>query len=445
VSTTHVLGISGLLLPRLFADLAVVEEKEEGFEEDEFWDPPLTDDDIACLDITSDSSTIIPQSLAQSFMEQGGSHATPESLKSLCSSALPADPSPASGSSSTKGKQKSPDGKFPPMLCKICYEEYSNESDLYWLTNCDHIYCHECINGYLTLQITSGGVLDLGCPHPECEAEINIGDIAAICDAATVEKYEKFVVLSALRADPNVRWCPMPQCSSPVKGPPAEGSEWITCGTCQLQVCFACGDERHDPAQCGKEARELIATRHNVVVEAERAFEEWHQGKPTDVKPCPRCKAYIEKNQGCNHMTCIACKHQFCWLCSAEYTYNHFNSDDYPTCRGKQYWYPPVPVDPELQQRYNWIYFPPNYQYEGVESGPLRPNEPGYVAPVRSNAQRARKVAKKVGVYVGVGMAVATLGIPAAIIGGPIYGVFRLHKRLKAQRRNRNSNISSLV
>jgi len=140
----------------------------------------------------------------------------------------------------------------------------------------------------------------LDCPHPECDTEIDVGDILALCNAETIEKFDKFSVLAALRADPNVRWCPISQCSSPIQGPPKERSEWVTCGTCGLQVCFACGNERHDPAKCGKEALELIAKRHEVVMEAEKSFEEWHQGKPSAVKPCPRCKAYIEKNHGCN-------------------------------------------------------------------------------------------------------------------------------------------------
>merc|ERR1719215_1986294 len=30
------------------------------------------------------------------------------------------------------------------------------------------------------------------------------------------------------------------------------------------------------------------------------------------VKKCPKCNEYIEKNGGCDHMTC-RCKHQFWW------------------------------------------------------------------------------------------------------------------------------------
>ena len=34
-----------------------------------------------------------------------------------------------------------------------------------------------------------------------------------------------------------------------------------------------------------------------------------------NTKKCPMCNSRIEKNQGCNHMNCKICKHEFCWIC----------------------------------------------------------------------------------------------------------------------------------
>ena len=38
------------------------------------------------------------------------------------------------------------------------------------------------------------------------------------------------------------------------------------------------------------------------------------------------CRTRIEKNEGCNHMTCGFCEYEFCWVCGASATNedNHF-------------------------------------------------------------------------------------------------------------------------
>merc|ERR1719319_1708038 len=44
---------------------------------------------------------------------------------------------------------------------------------------------------------------------------------------------------------------------------------------------------------------------------------------------CPHCNAPIEKNEGCNKITCWRCNTHFCWLCTsrlpATNPYSHFN------------------------------------------------------------------------------------------------------------------------
>lgn len=36
-------------------------------------------------------------------------------------------------------------------------------------------------------------------------------------------------------------------------------------------------------------------------------------------KDCPKCHICIEKNGGCNHMQCYACKYDFCWMCLGDW------------------------------------------------------------------------------------------------------------------------------
>merc|ERR1711964_572897 len=52
------------------------------------------------------------------------------------------------------------------------------------------------------------------------------------------------------------------------------------------------------------------------VTKGDAAFEKW---KKENTKPCPGCDKPIEKNQGCNHMTCAVCQCEFCWTCGGPY------------------------------------------------------------------------------------------------------------------------------
>lgn len=35
------------------------------------------------------------------------------------------------------------------------------------------------------------------------------------------------------------------------------------------------------------------------------------------------CKLKIQKNQGCNHMTCGVCRYEWCWVCNSDFYLPH--------------------------------------------------------------------------------------------------------------------------
>jgi ankyrin repeat/IBR domain-containing protein 1 len=80
--------------------------------------------------------------------------------------------------------------------------------------------------------------------------------------------------------------------------------------------------EGHEPASCKnwKDWYEKIMAikpeelRHSNEKEEISANYLW---LVTNSKLCPNpnCNAPIQKNEGCNHIKCYKCKHDFCWIC----------------------------------------------------------------------------------------------------------------------------------
>lgn len=52
------------------------------------------------------------------------------------------------------------------------------------------------------------------------------------------------------------------------------------------------------------------------------------------IKMCPKCNMFIEKEGGCNHITCEMCGYEFCWLCLKNYEFYHYYVFNMRGCPG---------------------------------------------------------------------------------------------------------------
>ena len=120
----------------------------------------------------------------------------------------------------------------------------------------------------------------------------------------------------------NIKWCPEAGCDYLYEQNIGFISE-ITCRNCATVFCFQCEKLSHQPCSCelyDKWVEKACAESENV---------KWIAA---NTKKCPGCHKAIEKNQGCNHMTCLSCKHDFCWVCLGDWKSHGSNTGGYYKC-----------------------------------------------------------------------------------------------------------------
>lgn len=187
--------------------------------------------------------------------------------------------------------------------CAICYEKPT----AYWnLPTCQtSIFCINCVKQYIEVQVTHYNILEIACLCSNCSNFLSKSDILQFVSQEFYLKYEKIFQRRLLALDPTVKFCITPDCEGIILGSPSDQHKF--CTICNLEMCFICGKIWHEGKTCEEEEN--------------FEFEGWELGK--NVKRCPKCSYKIEKNEGCNHMTCSMCKSEFCWLCGIRWYSGH--------------------------------------------------------------------------------------------------------------------------
>ncbi|XP_042319340.1 E3 ubiquitin-protein ligase RNF19A [Sceloporus undulatus] len=276
------------------------------------------------------------------------------------------------------------------MECPLCLLRHSRERFPEIMT-CHHRSCVDCLRQYLRIEISESRV-NISCP--ECSERFNPHDIRLILnDDILMEKYEEFMLRRWLVADSDCRWCPAPDCGYAVIAFGCASCPKLTCGRegCGTEFCYHCKQIWHPNQTCDAARQERAQSlRLRTIRSSSISYSQESGAAADDIKPCPRCAAYIIKmNDGsCNHMTCAVCGCEFCWLCMKEISDLHYLSPSGCTFWGKKPW------------------------------------------------SRKKKILWQLGTLVGapVGIAlIAGIAIPAMIIGIPVYVGRKIHNRYEGK------------
>lgn len=206
--------------------------------------------------------------------------------------------------------------------CDICYQRLSDRDAL----QCGHTFCGRCWRDYLEAMVAEGpSCLMLKCPRFGCTLAVPESMLDKFLSPQTHVMYVRFKCEHFVLFSKGYRWCPAPGCTF-ISEFPSLGMHEIRC-PCSYVYCFACGEEAHRPTLC------RLMREWQMKNSAESENVRWILA---NTKQCPNCRKPIEKNQGCNHMTCrkevAGCGYEFCWLCLGPWTEHNSNTGGYYKC-----------------------------------------------------------------------------------------------------------------
>ena len=231
------------------------------------------------------------------------------------------------------------------FTCEVCFSDRTGSQCLKFV-GCEHVYCRDCMSAYFTEKISSGAVSSLICPTTGCDVQALPTQVSELVEATLYSRYEQQLLETQLESMADVVTCPRVDCQCPTMID--RETNLGQCPACSFAFCIYCKATYHGVSPCKFKTKEQrgILDKYAKASHDERLFMERRYGKKQlttmsanlasedyladKAKMCPHCNAPIEKNEGCNKITCWRCSTNFCWLCgiklAASNPYHHFNT-----------------------------------------------------------------------------------------------------------------------
>ncbi|KAI1056673.1 hypothetical protein LB507_001714 [Fusarium sp. FIESC RH6] len=236
--------------------------------------------------------------------------------------------------------------------------------------------CLDCIQLSIESDLSSKLWTEIRCP--ECTELLEYADIQRYANEQTFSKYETIALRAAMSEADNFVWCTS-GCGSGQIHESGTAQPIVTCLHCNHRSCFHHNVAWHESLSC-EEYDQLLTDPDNFRSRLELENERWSEEQQAQLeadramaqnllaedeaamrqreerarrereqaqkaaqlarqiaarrkkeeaqssalvsrttKPCAGCGWAIEKNKGCSHMTCIRCKHEFCFECGASH------------------------------------------------------------------------------------------------------------------------------
>lgn len=214
-------------------------------------------------------------------------------------------------------------------MCDICFEEKPGKR--FFRLDCRHFFCRDCVTDYCNVNIQDGTVLQIKCLRTDCDQMINPWIVRAAVGEAEFQRYDSLALQRSLDTMHDVEWCP--RCNQPVISDENKSLNLAMCPQCKYAFCTECYESWHQGEACSSLLSANLSSLEKEASSKERRkkLQKLAEAQASNclmrktTKPCPSCKAPIEKNMGCNKVTCTVCFTKMCYCCGkAIEGYEHF-------------------------------------------------------------------------------------------------------------------------
>ena len=194
-------------------------------------------------------------------------------------------------------------------LCSICFESVQTVGTkvingnrcCYKHLACGACFCNSCFGAYVRLRVTDG-TAKVECAN--CDEELKEEVLENYLQGyPLLQQHYKRLSTADANCDPKIKTCP--NCCH-LQKTADENTKFLVCVECGREWCFACHAPWHKGMSCKAFKR------------GSKLFTEWARAKTrgsTNARACPKCGVFIQRSDGCDHMTCPRCKTPFCYLC----------------------------------------------------------------------------------------------------------------------------------
>jgi len=173
--------------------------------------------------------------------------------------------------------------------CQICFESYNMNNNINDICElCNTYSCLSCFETYMLTKIKDNNITIKCMCENKIAKIISNYKIKELLSRSSYDLYERIV-----NRHKGLNNCP--KCL--VEFYNEERKKVIDCANCGVHICVRCETNHQENEPC-----------KSIIIE--------------NSKPCPKCGIYIDKIEGCDHMTCKNCKYEYSYNLSIDWQKN---------------------------------------------------------------------------------------------------------------------------